>query len=548
MRVLVLGGTGQVGIAVCRKFLREGFNDIVISGLTEEEVLTTVELLKRDFPNAHLNYDFGNIFARESSKHKLKNELLIELVEDALNEFNDDILKNSHLYNLISRFKPDVVIDTINTATALAYQDIFSASKEILKSKDNLDYKIYNLIASSSLPLLIRHIQILWESLIQNNVKIYIKVGTTGTGGMGLNIPYTHGEERPSRVLLTKTALAGAHTLLLFLLSKTPNFSILSKPSYNKRAPIIKEIKPAALIAFKNIAYGKISKRGKDIYIYDEMRTYKLKSKSTFNIDELDYGTKKGVMYDLYIDTGENGVFSIEEYRAITSLNQMEAVTPEEIANVVFLETIGDNTSYDILSAISSAIMHPTYRAGFLRYRVVKILEELKRKYNARSWAFEILGPPRLSKLIMEAELILQNYDVDKFLSESIESIFSKLKSFIFESDNYRMTAISIGIPIFIEPDELIFARREIRDKHWEGFWEVNDNNLKFFLHNEWIEISKENIIRWKERFKRIKNELENNPYSSQFDRTYYDFSFTSGEITAWIFENEDLGYRTKIR
>ncbi len=548
MRVLVLGATGQVGIAVCRKFLREGFNDILISGLTNEEVLETIELLRREFPNAHLDYDFGNIFAREASKHKPKNELLKELVEDTLDDFSEDILRNSHLYNLISRFKLDVVIDTINTATALAYQDIFSASKEILKSKENLDYKIYNLIASASLPLLIRHIQILWESLIQNDVKIYIKVGTTGTGGMGLNIPYTHGEERPSRVLLAKAALAGAHTLLLFLLSKTPNFSILSKPLKTKRAPIIKEIKPAALIAFKNIAYGKISKQGKDIYIYDERRTYKLKLKSIFNIDELAYGTKKGIMQDLFIDTGENGVFSVEEYRAITSLNQMEAVTPEEIANVVFLETIGDNTSYDILSAISSAIMHPTYRAGFLRYRAIKILEELKEKYSSRSWAFEILGPPRLSKLIMEAELILQNYDVDKFLGESIENIFSRLKSFVFENDDYRMTAISIGIPIFIEPDELIFARREIRDKHWEGVWEVNDNNLKFFLHNEWIEISKENIVRWKERFEKIRKELENNAYSSQFDRTCYDFSFTSGEITAWVFENEDLGYRAKTR
>ncbi len=66
---------------------------------------------------------------------------------------------------------------------------------------------------------------------------MYFKVGTSGTGGMGVNIPYTHSEERPSRVLLSKTAVAGAQTLLLFLLARTPG------------GPLVKEIKPTAAIA-----------------------------------------------------------------------------------------------------------------------------------------------------------------------------------------------------------------------------------------------------------------------------------------------------------
>jgi hypothetical protein len=67
-------------------------------------------------------------------------------------------------------------------------------------------------------------------------------------------------------------------------------------------------------------------------------------------------------------------------------------------------------------------------------------------------------------------------------------------------------------------------------------------------LNNEWIEISKENIQRWKERFKKILKELEFSDYSSKPNRTLYDFNFDSGDIVAWIFENEDLGYRFKIR
>ena len=63
---------------------------------------------------------------------------------------------------------------------------------------------------------------------------------------MGLNIPYTHSEERPSSVLLSKSAVAGAHTLLLFLMGRTPD------------APITKEIKPTAAIAWKRIGYGEV--------------------------------------------------------------------------------------------------------------------------------------------------------------------------------------------------------------------------------------------------------------------------------------------------
>ena len=53
-------------------------------------------------------------------------------------------------------------------------------------------------------------------------MQIYVKVGTTGTGGMGINIPYTHSEDKPSLTLLAKSAIGFAHTGLLFLLARTP--------------------------------------------------------------------------------------------------------------------------------------------------------------------------------------------------------------------------------------------------------------------------------------------------------------------------------------
>jgi hypothetical protein len=91
----------------------------------------------------------------------------------------------------------------------------------------------------------------------QSGTQIYLKVGTTGTGGMGLNIPYTHSESKPSRTLMSKSAVAGASSLLYLLMNRTAG------------GPVIKEIKPAALIGWKGVGFGEIKKHGKPIALYD---------------------------------------------------------------------------------------------------------------------------------------------------------------------------------------------------------------------------------------------------------------------------------------
>ncbi len=558
--VLILGGTGQVGMAVARKFASEGFSRIAITGLKKDEVEDALSTLRKEFPGVTFEGEYGNIFVREESREKSRDEVLEEMVMDALSDFDEEVFQRSFLHRIISRYRPRIIIDTINTATALAYQDIFTSSRNILSmlektSADELKLAVLKLISSSSIPLLIRHIQILWESMIENSTRVYIKVGTTGTGGMGLNIPYTHGEERPSRVLLSKSALAGAHTMLLFLASRTPHFSILGKSRKKGMGPIVKEIKPAALIAWKNISHGPIKKKGKPIYIYDEKEPVVLKPGEEFDIDKVERGKTDGrVMEDVYVDTGENGVFTIEEFKAITSLNQMEAVTPEEIANAVFMEAMGDITSFEVLSALGGSLMNPSYRAGYLRYRALRILQEMKEKYGGRSWAFEILGPPRLSKLIMEAEMLLQMYrTAERFLQKDTSDIVRDMERFVMSNDSYRQTALSIGIPVFIHPDRLLMAKRHFRDKHWEGRWRVDDRHLNFFRKNEWVDISAENVERWKKRMKDILEEARNRDMGSRFDRPIYNWNFEDGELlidpgefTAWIFEKEDMGYRYK--
>ena len=191
----------------------------------------------------------------------------------------------------------------------------------------------------------------LYRGIIEAGTRAYVKVGTTGTGGMGLNIPYTHSEERPSRVLLSKSALAGAQSMLLFLMARTPG------------APITKEIKPAAAIAWKSMGYGPIAPRGKPLQMMDARP---IALGATFSTEDSTAARVRDEPYqNVFIDTGENGVFSLEEFAAVTSHEQMEFVTPEEIARYLVFEIEGQGSGYDIVNALDSAVLGPpTARAS----------------------------------------------------------------------------------------------------------------------------------------------------------------------------------------
>ncbi len=562
--VLILGGAGQVGMAIARALIPQRPSKVVIASLTKNESLEAVEILRKESNNS-IEFDiaYGNIFVRESLKDKPWREIQSNIedqtavMDDILGEMTRDILERSTLYQMIKRTKPDIIIDTINTATALAYQDVYTTAKEArdaldADNPDEIKNTLRKLISTLYLPQLVRHIQILYESMVQFGVGLYLKVGTTGTGGMGLNIPYTHGEERPSRVLLSKSAIAGAHTLLLFLADRTPG------------GPIVKEIKPAALIAWKGISAGTIRKHGRDIPLYDcpPEKAYKLVDNTIFDLKELSWGEPKDdVLRAVYVDTGENGVFSLEEFKAITTLGQMEAVTPEEIAQVVIDEIRGDSTSFDVVSALDASVMGPTYRAGFLRSFVIQRMKNLIQEKGFNSVAFEILGPPRLSKLLYEAELLKRTFHtIPRALQTPPHKMALLVENTLEKNQQLRMEMLSVGIPVLMSDGKrLLFARRpdSMLDKHWEkSRWVINENSIEHWTKTEWIDLRPGNMETWHNRFRQIleKLELPGDDTSSRFDllpdlwpRTENGEPIIDpGECVGFIFIYEDKGKRKK--
>jgi hypothetical protein len=561
--VLVLGGGGLVGSAVCRKLVEEKPKRIIVTSLLRSEAEETIKILAREFPRAPKNFFqpwWGNIFVRHTLKDMRRENILSDpanrtmLIEDTLDELTEPVLHRSTIFQLVNSFKPDIIVDCINSATAIAYQDIFQSARGVLqqirKVRSGNDTAALleateQLLCTLYTPQLIRHVQILYRSMHASGTTIYVKIGTSGTGGMGLNIPYTHSEERPSSVLLSKSAVAGAHTLLLFLMGRTPD------------APITKEIKPTAAIAWKQVAFGEIKKRGKPIELFDCPPSRAVKIQKSLRLKMNDTAVPMNeTLKSVFIDTGENGLFSRGEFEAIATPGQMEFVTPEEIAENVIYEIMGGNTGHDIINALDNATLSPTYRAGYLYQNAKSRIEELEKQHGVDSVAFEILGPPRLSKLLYEAYLLKTCLTSGrKVMSTGASAISQKLHRKIKSDAKLRAQIISIGIPILLPDGKTLLRANDIKipPYHGENDIPVTQKNINLWAHDGWVDLRTSNMHRWKKRFQRMQtmvNKIPRGDTSSRYLNTsayWCDFTdIDPGKVAGWIFSYEEKGMRMK--
>ena len=568
-----------MGRAVVRRALAGKASEVYILGLTKDEVSEALQAFGREFSFGREAEEakigglealrlgniwglWGNVFVRAEMKDLSRGELLSDerlrrqLIEDVYFRFNEEIKKSSYLYQVITAVKPHFLVDTINTATALAYQDVYEAGLELydaLRKGEDVRLMAEKMLLTAYVPQLVRHMEILRAALRDAGVEVYLKVGTTGTGGMGWDIPYTHSEDRPSRVLLSKTAMAGAQTLLSLIMSRASD------------ACAVKEIKPAAAIAFKAIDFGAIRKKGKPIEVVDAGEPVKLEEKPFSELlKDVKVKPVGDVLRATYIDTGENGLFSIGEFEALTALDQMEFVTPEEIAYYIELELGNRNTGRDVIAALESSVMGPTYRAGILREDALRrlwALEELHGEDGYPSVAFELLGPPRLSKLLFEATLLKRIYgDMKTALAAKPDEISQKTAELITQDHKLRQEALSVGIPILMPDGKLLVGAVPAIPLPRERHLPATPENVERWAYAGWVDLRPSNWEAWHRRFHQIVAETEERirelavtSGSSVVDRRFIrpdalepDYTIRPGEVVAWVFIHEEKGRRTR--
>jgi hypothetical protein len=587
-RILILGGGGMVGIQVAREAARElKPARIIISALTAPEVDEAVALLRDEAKKEAWDVEIvaapGDVFLASDLQGKPRGELTHDpkLFDELFRDIfapDADTYANSFLRKMLTEHEPDVVVDCINTATAISYQDVFTTARKVKVMldrlaadgslpKEDLDtfiQSVREVIIAQGVPQITRHIVVLHRALQETGVKVYVKVGTTGTGGMGINIPYTHSEDRPSATLLSKSAIGFAHTGLLFLLARTPGVTGSNGENGASRATMIKEVKPGAMIGFRRLGASHVKLAGPT---GRKEPAYLLTPKSETLGTSVNprhawpeyprLGAGDGIPLKMIgADTGENGFFSIGEFQAITYPRQMEFVTPEEVAHTVILEILGSSTGRDVISAIDGAITEPSYRAGALRERAIAEMNDLEEalarseKDALPSIAIGQLGPPRLSKLLIEAWLLkaaLDTRSYDAMIATDASTMQKKVEAWLAAHPHVVSLIATIGIGVLRgekgRPTLTRGAKLNIPVPTADGSPVPLDGDaIERFAEIGWVDLRLANFEHWRERLRKLAASRPDIAAhgSAAFDESrYLPSDFVPGDVVGWVLTNE---------
>jgi hypothetical protein len=263
------------------------------------------------------------------------------------------------------------------------------------------------------------------------------------------------------------------------------------------------------------------------------------------------------VLESVYIDTGENGMFSSEEFETVTALGQMGFVTPEEIADAVMIELDGGTTGREVVAALDGATLGPSYRAGVMRHRALEEMRRLEAESGLPSVAFEMLGPPRLSKLLYEAHLLRRVCGSLARLAASDPAESSRQAADLVAGDgDLRARILSIGLAILL-PDGRVLRGPELKvpPRPEEARGTVSPASVDRWAHAGWVDLRPANFTRWRSRARAILDRLERHPAGDSSSRLYEDRRYwrpdedlPAGRVAAWIFGVESGGAREKAQ
>ena len=234
MKTVLVLGVGQIGKAITKRIIEQNPERIILHNLTKtesgycckyfSEYCKNIELIP-SYGDVFLPFDFNKLNTMEEQL-KYKDELLSFYYSD----LGPEILKKSTLYKLVQKWNPDLIIDAINSGTVLGnhYKPELILSK--VSKSANIDVNTSaEILLNDFVPKAVNFVYSLKLVMEDFKVKKYLKVSTTGLGGMGMNMPYTHGDTPKSSLsfaLMGKISAAGVLHQLLWNLSHTTHHNI----------------------------------------------------------------------------------------------------------------------------------------------------------------------------------------------------------------------------------------------------------------------------------------------------------------------------------
>jgi len=515
-------------------------------------------------------------------------DLLGCLAESRLGMFTPSVVKDSLIWSLLDAYRPHVVIDSINTATVLGYaadiiqsgRDVTALSRRILDTLaggtheeipvaelgqridalagDDAHQVRRDLVAMFKTSLgmtaqldtacMIRYVQCLHAAFAGDEQTAipefarYVKVHTTGLGGMGFNIRYTHGdtgEPGLSTKLLGKVCAAGSLTQLLLSLAHTPGCDV-------------RVVVPAAVVGWTMPDDAFIRDRAGAVLPVVDSETLVPCDGSSSLQDALDNSDARVVdvgeeLEVPHLASGENWPYAVEDITAVTALGQMGSITKEEVAAAT-LDCVAGDSRYDILAAIDAALLLPTETAAVERDR---LLGQCGRKhpsgYRFPSVSIGHLGPTT-AKLLYEIEIIRASFEtVERVVAETPSRMALRGCAYILEDREgaiLRRQMLSLGIPLFLAkgPDRcgVLLGKRiahpDPRDAEALARpIDMDDEQVRGWINRGWVDLTGPRMSWWHDRFREVNDALRNDQVVS---RNWFDPArpFSAGQFLGYLY------------
>ncbi len=518
-------GCGQIGKSVLSKVLnRDDVGKIIIHNLTSEENKTIQKVCKDE----NIIYSYGNIFfpTKYCQKEDFNNEELEQLIKYFYEESDENVIKQSKLYELVEKYNPEVIVDTINTATI--FGNNFKPENTFKLYLEDSKRCCKELMMGEFVTKFEKFISTLKYCIENMGVKKYIKVSTTGLGGMGLNMPYTHGDNPKSTLsnaLIGKISASGTFHQLLWNLSHIPNFDI---------ALII----PATFVGYDFFENGFVETNIGNVLEQSKYNDYDLnKTKKLLFSEKTD---EKYIKFPV-VRAGENHVYSINELKVLTSIGQMEAITKEEVSNAVLKEIDGKSTS-NILLALDKYALAPTY-AG--RKMIEEILEKNKHTPQTYGVATGNLGVS-CAKHLYELWFVKRIYPTleDIFNKQiSDENINVAINKILLSDKEIIKEIISLGMPVLYGDNQIILGSYSLVPETINNE-ELTLSEIENFSKIGWVDLRANSIKSWKKDICETMKYLQDKKYYFDNFDIYYNKlvlnDYDIAEILGLIYNNKN--------
>jgi len=183
-------------------------------------------------------------------------------------------------------------------------------------------------------------------------------------------------------------------------------------------------------------------------------------------------------------------------------------------------------------------------------------MRRLEQEHGVDSVAFEMLGPPRLSKLLYESYLLRLCFgDIRTVTRTDTGTMSSRLFDLINSDSQLRSHIVSIGIPVLLPDGKSLLRGDTVKIPAFRGDAQlrITPQSINQWAHDGWVDLREENMELWRKRFADIIRTVEALPEDETSSRTMHnraywqDFSdIDPGKIAGWIFTYEEKGKRMK--